>query len=159
MASDTSFDPIAQFRLDGKIAIVTGASSGLGARFARVLHASGATVVVSARRLDRLEALSADLPGSLAVQCDVAQASDREKLIAEVLAKLGRIDILVNNAGITHKIAIESETLDMFEETMEVNTTAIWHLCKLAGENMDANRSGIIVNVASILGMIAGTPI
>lgn len=159
MASDTSFDPIAQFRLDGKIAIVTGASSGLGARFARVLHAAGATVVVTARRLDRLEALSVDLPGSLAVQCDVAQASDREKLIAEVLAKLGRIDILVNNAGITHKIAIESETLDMFEETMEVNTTAIWHLCKLAGENMVANRSGTIVNVASILGMIAGTPI
>ena len=159
MASSTSFDPIAQFRLDGKIAIVTGASSGLGARFARVLHAAGATVVVTARRLDRLETLSADLPGSLAVQCDVAQASDREKLIAEVLAKLGRIDILVNNAGITHKIAIESETLDMFEETMEVNTTAIWHLCKLAGENMVANRSGTIVNVASILGMIAGTPI
>jgi NAD(P)-dependent dehydrogenase (short-subunit alcohol dehydrogenase family) len=124
MASDTSFDPIAQFRLDGKIAIVTGASSGLGARFARVLHAAGATVVVTARRLDRLESLSKDLP-----------------------------------AGITHKIAIESETLDMFEETMEVNTTAIWHLCKLAGENMVANRSGTIVNVASILGMIAGTPI
>ena len=159
MASDTSFDPIAQFRLDGKIAIVTGASSGLGARFARVLHAAGATVVVTARRLDRLESLSKDLPGSLAVQCDVAQASDREKLIAHVLEKLGRIDILVNNAGITHKIAIESETLDMFEETMKVNTTAIWHLCKLAGENMVANRSGTIVNVASILGMIAGTPI
>ena len=54
MASNTSFDPIAQFRLDGKIAIVTGASSGLGALFARVLHAAGATVVVTARRLDRL---------------------------------------------------------------------------------------------------------
>jgi NAD(P)-dependent dehydrogenase (short-subunit alcohol dehydrogenase family) len=65
---------------------------------------------------------------------------------------------LVNNAGISNKAAIESETLDMFEETMEVNTTAIWHLCKLVGENMVANRSGVIVNVASILGMIAGTP-
>jgi NAD(P)-dependent dehydrogenase (short-subunit alcohol dehydrogenase family) len=145
--------------VDGKIAIVTGASSGLGARFARVLHAAGATVVLTARRLDRLESLSKELPGSISIKCDVASASDREALIAEVISTCGRVDILVNNAGITHKIAIESETLDMFEETMEVNTTAIWHLCKLAGENMVTNRSGVIVNVASILGMIAGTPI
>jgi len=155
----TSIDPISQFRVDGKIAIVTGASSGLGARFARVLHAAGATVVLTARRLDRLESLSKELPGSISIKCDVAIASDREALIAEVISQCGRVDILVNNAGITHKIAIESETLDMFEETMEVNTTAIWHLCKLAGENMVTNKSGVIVNVASILGMIAGTPI
>jgi hypothetical protein len=159
MANSSSFDPVSQFRVDGKIAIVTGASSGLGARFARVLHAAGATVVLTARRLDRLESLSKELSGSISIKCDVASASDREALIAEVISKCGRVDILVNNAGITHKIAIESETLDMFEETMEVNTTAIWHLCKLAGENMVANRSGVIVNVASILGMIAGTPI
>jgi NAD(P)-dependent dehydrogenase (short-subunit alcohol dehydrogenase family) len=159
MANSSSFDPVSQFRVDGKIAIVTGASSGLGARFARVLHAAGATVVLTARRLDRLESLSKELPGSISIKCDVASAADREALIAEVISTCGRVDILVNNAGITHKIAIESETLDMFEETMEVNTTAIWHLCKLAGENMVANRSGVIVNVASILGMIAGTPI
>jgi len=159
MANSSSFDPVSQFRVDGKIAIVTGASSGLGARFARVLHAAGATVVLTARRLDRLESLSKELPGSISIKCDVASASDREALIAEVISTCGRVDILVNNAGITHKIAIESETLDMFEETMEVNTTAIWHLCKLGGENMVANRSGVIVNVASILGMIAGTPI
>ena len=159
MANSSSFDPVSQFRVDGKIAIVTGASSGLGARFARVLHAAGATVVLTARRLDRLESLSKELPGSISIKCDVASAADREALIAEVISTCGRVDILVNNAGITHKIAIESETLDMFEETMEVNTTAIWHLCKLAGENMVVNRSGVIVNVASILGMIAGTPI
>ncbi|MBJ7369753.1 MAG: SDR family oxidoreductase, partial [Ilumatobacteraceae bacterium] len=134
MANSSSFDPVSQFRVDGKIAIVTGASSGLGARFARVLHAAGATVVLTARRLDRLESLSKELSGSIAIKCDVANASDRDALIAEVISTCGRVDILVNNAGITHKIAIESETLDMFEETMEVNTTAIWHLCKLAGE-------------------------
>ena len=128
MANSSSFDPVSQFRVDGKIAIVTGASSGLGARFARVLHAAGATVVLTARRLDRLESLSKELPGSISIKCDVASASDREALIAEVISTCGRVDILVNNAGITHKIAIESETLDMFEETMEVNTIAIWHL-------------------------------
>ncbi len=100
----TSIDPISQFRVDGKIAIVTGASSGLGARFARVLHAAGATVVLTARRIDRLESLSKELPGSISIKCDVASASDREALIAEVISQCGRVDILVNNAGITHKI-------------------------------------------------------
>lgn len=159
MADSTSFDPVAQFRVDGKIAIVTGASSGLGARFAKVLHAAGATVVVTARRLDRLTALADSLPGSLPVQCDVADEAQREALIRTVMDKYGRIDILVNNAGITHKVPIEGETIDQFREVIEVNTTAIWHLCKLAGESMVANRSGSIVNVASILGMVAGTPV
>lgn len=157
--SSVSFDPTAQFRVDGKIAIVTGASSGLGARFARVLHAAGATVVVTARRVERLQSLAAELPGSVAVQCDVAVDAEREHLINTVMDQFGRIDILVNNAGITHKAPIEAETIEQFRETMEVNTTAIWHLCKLAGESMVANKSGSIVNVASILGMIAGTPI
>lgn len=157
--SSSSFDPTAQFRVDGKIAIVTGASSGLGARFARVLHAAGATVVVTARRVERLQSLAAELSGSVAVQCDVAVDAEREHLINTVMNQFGRIDILVNNAGITHKAPIEAETIEQFRETMEVNTTAIWHLCKLAGESMVANKSGSIVNVASILGMIAGTPI
>lgn len=159
MTNSLNFDPTVQFRVDGKIAIVTGASSGLGARFARVLHAAGATVVLTARRLDRLETLSAELPGSLPVQCDVADEGQRVALIETVMKTYGRIDILVNNAGITHKVPIESETIDQFREVIEVNTTAIWHLCKLAGENMVANKSGSIVNVASILGMIAGTPV
>ena len=155
----TTFDPTAQFRVDGKIAIVTGASSGLGARFARVLHAAGATVVITARRVERLESLAKELPGAVAVQCDVAVDEQRIQLIDTVMAKFGRIDILVNNAGITHKVPIESETIEEFRETMEVNTTAVWHLCKLAGESMVANKSGSIVNVASVLGLIAGTPI
>ena len=159
MADSTPFDPVSQFRVDGKIAIVTGASSGLGARFAKVLHAAGATVVVTARRLDRLTALAESLPGSLPVQCDVADEAQRESLVRTVIDTYGRIDILVNNAGITHKVPIEGETIDQFREVIEVNTTAVWHLCKLAGESMVANRSGSIVNVASILGMVAGTPV
>lgn len=159
MADSSSFDPVSQFRVDGKIAVVTGASSGLGARFARVLHAAGATVVLTARRLDRLTALAESLPGSLPVQCDVADEAQRESLVRTVIEKFGRVDILVNNAGITHKVPIEGETIDQFREVIEVNTTAVWHLCKLAGESMVANRSGSIVNVASILGMVAGTPV
>ena len=152
-------DPLSLFRLDGKVAIVTGASAGLGARFARVLHAAGATVVVTARRLDRLESLSADMPGSLAVQCDVADGDQREALVRTVIGKFGRVDILVNNAGIGATVAIEQESLERFREVMEVNTTAVWHLAKLCGEHMVPARSGVIVNVASILGKVGSTPI
>ena len=158
-SSALSIDPFAQFSVSGKVAVVTGASSGLGARFARVLHAAGATVVLAARRLDRLEELAAQLPGSIAVKCDVAEASDREALIAQVIATCGRVDILVNNAGMGITLPIETESLDDFRRVMEVNTTAIWHLCKLAGVDMVSRKSGVIINVASVLGLVGSTPI
>lgn len=147
------------FRLDGKVAVVTGASSGLGARFARVLHAAGARVALAARRLDRLEELAAELPGSLAVRCDVAVAADREALISSVVDAWGTIDVLVNNAGIGHIVAVENESLDDFERAMQVNTVAVWHLSKLAAVHMVAQRSGSIINVASILGLVGSTPV
>jgi NAD(P)-dependent dehydrogenase (short-subunit alcohol dehydrogenase family) len=153
-------DPISAFRLDGRVAVVTGASSGLGERFARVLHAAGASVVLAARRLERLEALAAELPGALSVACDVGEAADRERLVAVTVERLGTVDVLVNNAGVGNQVAgIEHEELDTFRQAMEVNVTAIWHLSKLAGAHMVAQGSGAIVNVASILGLVGSTPI
>ncbi|MEP1126605.1 MAG: SDR family oxidoreductase [Ilumatobacter sp.] len=147
------------FRLDGQVAIVTGASSGLGERFARVLAAVGASVVLAARRADRLEALAAELPGSLAVAADLSVAKDRERLVARTLERFGRVDVLVNNAGIGEATRIEDETLEQFRFAMEVNVTAIWHLSKLCGESMIAAGSGSIINVASMLGHVASAPI
>jgi NAD(P)-dependent dehydrogenase (short-subunit alcohol dehydrogenase family) len=152
-------NPLDLFRLDGQVALVTGASAGLGARFARVLHAVGATVVVTARRADRLDDLVDELPGTVAIAADMAVAADRERLVREALERAGRIDVLVNNAGISYTVGIEHETLEQFERAMEVNTTAVWHLTKLCAPHMIDRGSGSIVNVASMLGHVGSAPI
>ena len=154
-----TIDPLAAFRLDGQVALVTGASSGLGDRFARVLHAVGATVVVAARREERLAALVGELPGALAIAADLSRADERERLVAEVVERYGTVDVLVNNAGVGHTVAVEDEDVDTFRRTMEINVTAVWHLCKEVGVPMVAQRSGSIVNVASMLGFVGSTPI
>lgn len=148
------------FGLDGRVAVVTGASSGLGDRFARVLHGAGATVVVAARRAERLEALAADLGGRVVVvPADLTVAADRERLIEEAFDVAGRIDVLVNNAGYGVPSPAESESIDRFEQTMDINVTAPFHLAQLAGRHMLAARSGSIVNIASVLGLAASAPI
>lgn len=152
-------NPLDLFRLDGRTAIVTGASSGLGVRFAKVLSSVGANVVVAARRADRLEALVSQLPGAVAVTADLSIAEDRERTVRTALDTFGRVDVLVNNAGIGQKVAIEDETLDRFREAMELNVTAVWHLTKLVGPSMIANKSGSIINVASMLGLVGSSPI
>lgn len=153
-------DPTRQFRVDGKIALVTGASSGLGNRFARVLHAAGAHVVVAARRTERLEQLVTELGDrATAVACDVADESQRESLVSRTLADHGRVDILVNNAGIGTIVPIEHESIETFERTLQVNVVAVWHLAKLCAASMVEHRSGSIINIASILGHVAGAPI
>ncbi len=151
--------PLDRFRLDGQIAIVTGASSGLGAHFARVLHSVGAQVVLTARRADRLGALAGELPGASVCAADMADEADRERLVAEVLERFGRIDVLVNNAGVGGSVAVEDEELDRFRASMEVNVTALWHLSKLCAPTMISSGAGSIVNVASMLGHVGSTPV
>jgi NAD(P)-dependent dehydrogenase (short-subunit alcohol dehydrogenase family) len=157
--ASVTVDPLAAFRLDGQIAVVTGASSGLGDRFARVLHAAGATVVVAARREERLAALVGELPGALAVAADLSRGEERHRLVAEVVDRYGTVDVLVNNAGVGHTVAVEDEDLDTFRRTMEINVTAVWHLCKEVGVPMVAQRSGSIINVASVLGLVGSAPV
>lgn len=152
-------NPLDLFRLDGRTAVVTGASSGLGDRFARVLHAVGANVVVAARRADRLQSLADDLPGTLVVAADLSLEEDRERLAAATIERFGHADVLVNNAGIGGKVAVEQETLDVFRSAMELNVTALWHLSKLLAPGMIAAGGGSIINIASMLGHVAASPV
>jgi NAD(P)-dependent dehydrogenase (short-subunit alcohol dehydrogenase family) len=151
--------PLERFRLDDQVVVVTGASSGLGAHFATVLHGVGAQVILTARRADRLESLADELPGAHVVVADMSSEADRERLVADVLARFGRIDVLVNNAGVGGSVAVEDEELDRFRASMEVNVTALWHLSKLCAPSMIATGSGSIVNVASMLGHVGSTPV
>jgi NAD(P)-dependent dehydrogenase (short-subunit alcohol dehydrogenase family) len=158
--------PLDLFRLDGLTAIVTGASSGLGNRFARVLHAVGANVVVTARRAERLEQLAGELnehrPGAasaLVVAADVGIEADRERIVSSSVEQFGRIDVLVNNAGVGGKVAIEDEDIEVFRRAMEINVTALWHLAKLSAPSMIDSGGGAIVNVASMLGHVASSPV
>ena len=146
-------DPLAPFRLDGRVVVVTGASSGLGERFARVVHAAGATVVVAARRADRLTTLVAELDGALAIPCDVGEGTSIEALVDATLAACGRIDVLVNNAGMGAPMPAEDEPVETFRRVVEVNLTGLFHLSQLVGRHMLAGEGGVIVNVASVLGL------
>lgn len=151
-------DPTALFSLNDRVAVVTGASSGLGERFGRVLAAAGATVVVAARRLERLERLAEQIDGT-ALACDVSRPEDRERLIDRTVELHGRIDILVNNAGISPHARAEDETLDDIARVMEVNAVAPFHLAQLAARDMLPRGSGVIVNIASMLGLVAAAPV
>lgn len=147
--------------LGGKVALVTGASSGLGARFAQVLAAAGATVVLGARRTDRLAALTAELTRSgvraLAVGLDVTQQGSIGAALGEIERQAGPVDILVNNAG----IATESPLLDTdeadWDRVLDTNLKGAFLVSQAVARRLrDTARPGSIINIASILGLRQG---
>ena len=147
--------PYASTDLTGRVALVTGASSGLGARFAEVLASQGAAVVLAARRKDRLEALADKIKAAggkaLAVQMD---ATDAESVIAAVAAgeaAFGTVDILINNAGMPDAQRAHKMSLELIDQVLGVNLRGPWILaCEVARRLIAAGKPGRIVNISSV---------
>ena len=147
-----------RFDLTGKVALVTGASSGLGVHFARTLAAAGASVAIAARRVERLSSLQAELQtpdaDAVAVALDVQSGDSITAAFAAVEQALGPIDIVVNNAGISIvKPALEMPVED-WDAVVNTNLRGAWLVAQAAGKRwLMAKRPGVIVNIASILGL------
>jgi NAD(P)-dependent dehydrogenase (short-subunit alcohol dehydrogenase family) len=144
-------------RLAGKIAIVTGASSGIGAATAALFAGEGATVVVVARRREKLAAVAASITAAggtaLALPADVTRAEDCKHVCDETIARFGRIDILVNNAGIVDRHTPTVRMTDeLWDAVIAVNLTATFYSCREALGHMAAAQAGSIINVSSIAG-------
>lgn len=144
--------------LSGRVAIITGASSGLGARFATVLAAAGAEVVACARRFDRLKEQFSGNDNIHPVQCNIVEGDERQAMVASVVERFGQIDVCVNNAGIASGGYREQATVEVFQTVMRVNVEALFAVSELVGSQMLAQGRGSIINVSSILSFSAASP-
>lgn len=151
-------DPAARFRLDGRVVVVTGASSGMGVAFAEGLVRAGARVVLAARRKERLEALAARLEDeggeALAVGCDVAREEEVDALVEATLGRYGGVDVLVNNAGFTTVVPAEAQELADWRAQLDVNLTGVFLCAQRFGRVLLERGRGSVVNVASVLGLV-----
>ena len=143
------------FRLDGRVAIVTGASSGLGVQFAQALAQAGADVVLGARREDRLvktrELVEAEGRRGLAVRADVTSPDDCTALANAAMSEFGRVDVLVNNAGIGTAVPALRETPDQFRSVVDLNLNASYWMAQACARVMQPGSS--IINISSVLAL------
>jgi len=143
-------------KLDGKVAIITGASSGIGEATAEALAAEGATVVVAARREDRLDDLVERINGNggqaLSVECDVTDEEQAHGLIRQAKDEFGRVDILVNNAGAMLLSRVEKGLSDEWRRMFEVNVLGLLYATDAAIEVMKEQGSGHLINISSLAG-------
>ncbi len=151
-------DAFERFRLDGKVAVVTGASSGLGVTFALGLAAAGADVVLGARRIDKLEetraAVEAEGRRCLALATDVTRYEDCAALIAAARDTFGNVEILVNNAGVGQAAPAHKEDPAEFEKILQINLTGTYHMAHAFGvAAIAAGHGGSIINITSVLGL------
>jgi NAD(P)-dependent dehydrogenase (short-subunit alcohol dehydrogenase family) len=147
-------EPLRRFDLEGRVAVVTGASSGLGEALARALAAVGALVAVVARRLDRLEPLAQEI-GGVAIGCDLLDLAQVGTVVAQVADRLGGPEILVNVAGsLIGREPAEREALEAIHQTLDLNLVAPYRLAQEVFPHMVSAGRGAIVNVSSISGHV-----
>jgi len=146
------------FDLSGKTALVTGATGGIGEAIARTMHAAGAEVALSGRRVEKLEALAGELGGRThIVPCDLADPDQADALVGQTIELAGKIDILIANAGVTRdKLLMQMKDED-FQDIIRVNLESYFRLCRKAVRPMMKARGGRIIGIASIVG-VTGNP-
>jgi gluconate 5-dehydrogenase len=150
------------FRLDGKVAIVTGGSRGLGFWMAEGLAEAGADIVLCARKLEPCEeaakAIGAMGVRSLAVGCDVTNPDEVKALVDKAVSEFGRVDILINNAGFIWEEPLENMSLEKWNRTLAINTTGTFLCTQEVGKQMIKQRQGKIVNIASVAALVSADP-
>jgi NADP-dependent 3-hydroxy acid dehydrogenase YdfG len=142
--------------IEGKVVVITGASSGLGEATARHLSAEGATVVLGARRSERIQSLAEELTGqggkALAIATDVTDREQVKRLVNAAVEAYGRIDVMINNAGIMPRAPLERLTIDDWDRTIDVNIKGVLYGIAAALPHMQRLKSGHFINVSSVAG-------
>lgn len=155
--SNPSASVLDLFRLDGKVALVTGAASGLGAAIATALAQAGAEVAVHGNRRAADETAAAIGDKAAAFQADLSHTAGPESLFGRVKERFGRVDILINNAGTIHRAAAEETLLTDWQQVLQVNLTSVFQLSQLVARDIiERSSSGKIVNIASLLSFQGG---
>jgi len=147
------------FDLTGRVALVTGATKGLGAAMAAGLASAGAAVAICSRNGDEAASVASQMAADYGVdvvgfQADVAEPDQIDQLIADIDRRFGRLDILVNNAGINIRGPIESLTMDDFRRVQQVNVDGVWYATRAAMPLLRKSPAGRVINLASTLGIV-----
>ena len=147
-------------RLSGKVAIITGATSGIGKATALLFAEEGADVVITGRRVELGQRVENEIKQKgvrcVFVQADHSQAEDCSRVVERTLSEFGRVDILFNNAGIVMKGTAETTSEEVWNDTISINITAVWRMCKLVIPVMKQQGGGVIVNNGSDWSVVAG---
>lgn len=149
-----------RFRMDGRVAVITGGSRGLGKVMAEALAEAGAEVAVASRSLEAVQAVATEIEDAYGQRCagyacDVTDPAQTKALVAGVLEDFGQIDVLINNAGINIRGNIEDLSLEAFRQVQDTNVTGMWLLCREVAPHMKARHYGRVINIGSILSVVS----
>ena len=150
------------FKLDGKVALVTGGGSGLGKQIVEALADAGCSIAICSRKIENCQATVSELKNlginANAYRCDISDEEEVIELVSNVIRDFGTIDILINNSGTTWGASVEEMPLSAWEKVFKVNSTGTFLMCREVGKWMVKNKAGKIINISSVAGLKAEPP-